>query len=59
MMCDGTSEESFPSPRRTVKEHTLRLGDSQAFKNFRVLDGKLNDFLNFFDLLRNVNATVE
>lgn len=51
MVSYGTSKESFAGAWGTIEEDSLRLRDTQAIEDLRVLDWKLYHFLHFLDLL--------
>mmetsp|Transcript_2966 Transcript_2966/g.5482 ORF Transcript_2966/g.5482 Transcript_2966/m.5482 type:complete len:378 (-) Transcript_2966:7-1140(-) len=46
----GASEQRLARSGRAVQQDSLGLRDSQTFKEFGMLNGKFNDFLNFHDL---------
>ena len=48
-------QQGFASSWRTIKQHSLGLCDTQSLEDLRMLDGQLDYFLNFLDLL--VKAT--
>lgn len=50
-MSDGSCKESLSSTWGSVKKHTLRLSNTQAFEDLRMLDGQLNNFLDLLNLL--------
>ena len=45
-------EERFAGPGGAVEEHALGLGDAEGFEELGVLEAELDDFFDFFDLLR-------
>mmetsp|Transcript_35283 Transcript_35283/g.77247 ORF Transcript_35283/g.77247 Transcript_35283/m.77247 type:complete len:206 (+) Transcript_35283:531-1148(+) len=47
----STSQQGLPRARRSVQQYSLRLFNAQGFKNFRMLNGQLNHFLDFLHLL--------
>lgn len=51
VMSNRARQKSFAGTRRAVQENTLRLGNSERFKQLRVLDWEFDDLLNFLDLL--------
>jgi hypothetical protein len=60
VMSDRSRKQSFPRSRRSIKQHTFWLRDTQTFENFWMLDWKLDyllDLLNLFAYshLRNPN----
>lgn len=50
-MSDGSCKESLSSTWGSVKKDTLRLRNTQAFEDLRMLNGQLNDLLDFLNLL--------
>ena len=51
VMSHGPCKKGLSCAWRSIQQDSLRLRDTQAFKNLRVLNWKLNDFLYFLDLL--------
>jgi hypothetical protein len=50
-MSDSSGQKSLASSGRPVHKNPLWLGNTEALKNFGVLDRKFDDFFNFSDLL--------
>ena len=51
MMSNSSSKQSFSCSWRSIHKNSLRLSNSQWFKNFWMLNGQLNNFLDFLNLL--------
>jgi len=51
VMSDCTGEQGLSSSRRTVKEDSLGLSDSESVEEFWVFDGQFDDLLDLLDLL--------
>lgn len=51
VMCNRSSEKGLTRPRWTVEQDALGLSDTQTLKEFGVLNGQLDNFLNLLDLL--------
>lgn len=52
MVRHGAGEESFACAWGTVEKYAFWLGDAEGFEEFRVFEAELDDFFDFFDLLR-------
>lgn len=51
MVRDGTRQKSLAGTGWAIEEDTLGLCDAEALENLGVLDGELDDLLDFLDLL--------
>lgn len=50
MMCHRTRQQSLSRTGRSVEQNALGLGDTQSLEELGVLDGQLDDLLDFFNL---------
>ena len=50
MMCDCPCQKRLPGTGWTIEQDTLGLRDTKSLENFRMLDRKLDDLLDLFNL---------